>query len=254
MKAKANQRVPGEKKNKNPKKRQQTKCSLEVALILFNSICKDDAVGGNPFSAAWGQEALRKKSTEQGANVRPPRIPGLWGALLRRSRFLQDYDMMLARRSVCCSPPSTSTCLWDIRGHTTWTKDHSKTETPNGKPRGPGSQPSPARAHSWGHMACARVKHKWEPAGAPSPPSHPEREPSKLKQHSVTNRNANSGGVGVVGFWIIIFLSSLHASLGGATWFCYIHTHKNTIKLYFFTKPAPPKDSSQWPSFILWLL
>lgn len=104
MKTKVNQRVPGEKKNKkNPKKQQQSNCSLEGALILFNSICKDDAVGDNPFSAVWGQQALRKKSTEQRANVRPPRISGLWGALLRQSRFLQDYDM-LARISVCCSP------------------------------------------------------------------------------------------------------------------------------------------------------
>lgn len=73
------------------------------------------------------------------------------------------------------------------------------------KAEGSGSRPSPAHAHPCGHVACARVKHQWEPAGAPSPPSHSEREPSKLEQHSVTNRNGNSGCVEVLGFWIMFF-------------------------------------------------
>lgn len=134
---------------------------------------------------------------------------------------------------------STSTCLWDIPGHTTWTKDHLKTETPNGKPRGSGSQPSSAHAHSCGHMACARVRHTWKPAGAPSPPGPSESEPSTLKQHSGTNRNANSGWIGAVGFWILFFLLLCVPVLvgGWVTWFCYSHTYTQIkIKLYFVSK------------------
>lgn len=83
---------------------------------------------------------------------------------------------------------------------------------------GSGSHSSSARAHSCGHMACAHVKHKWEPAGAPSPPSHSEREPSKLKQHSVTNRNVNSRCVEVLGFWIMFSPFLCMPVVGGVTW------------------------------------
>lgn len=97
-----------------------------------------------------------------------------------------------------------------------------KTDTPNGKPGCPGSRPLLAHPQSCCHMASARVKRKWEPAGAPCPPRHPESEPSALEQHSVTKRNATSGCAGVRGIPDYV-LSSLQASLGGATRFCYIH-------------------------------
>lgn len=98
-----------------------------------------------------------------------------------------------------------------------------KTDTPNGKPGCPSSRPLLAHPQSCCHMASARVKRKWEPAGAPCPPRHPESEPSALEQHSVTKRNATSGCAGVRGIPDYV-LSSLQASLGGATRFCYIHT------------------------------
>lgn len=142
-------------------------------------------------------------------------------------------------------PPPTSTCLWDIRGHTIWTKDHLKTETPNGKPRGPSSQPSSAHAHSCGHMASARVRHPWEPAGAPSPPSPSESGPSKLKQHSVTNRNANRGGLGLwdSGLYFSVF-SACQFGGGSNVVLLYSHTHTTheiKIKLYFVTKTKKKK-------------
>jgi len=61
----------------------------------------------------WGQGALRKKSTEQRANVRPPRISGLSGALLRQSRPLLDYNITLAKINACfsaCPHPHPPVC------------------------------------------------------------------------------------------------------------------------------------------------
>ena len=127
--------------------------------------------------------------------------------------------------------PDHTTCLGDIGGHRIWTKDHLKKQRHRMESQGvPAAVPSSAHAQPCRPMASGRVKPKWEPAGAPCPPGHPESEPSALEQHSVTNRNANSECAGVHGILDYVLPSSLQASLGGATWFCYIHTkHYNNI-------------------------
>ena len=68
-------------------------------------------------------------------------------------------------------PPTTSTCLRDTRGHRIWTKDHLKKRHQMESQGVPAAAPSSAHAQSCRHMACARVKPKREPAGAPAPPA-----------------------------------------------------------------------------------
>lgn len=131
---------------------------------------------------------------------------------------LPDYNTASARVSYCSSTPIY--VHLSVRHTRSYDLDQRSFENRNTKweAEGSGSHSSSARAHSCGHMACARVKHKWEPAGAPSPPSHSEREPSKLKQHSVTNRNVNSRCVEVLGFWIMFSPFLCMPVLGGVTW------------------------------------
>lgn len=147
-----------------------------------------------------GLRALSKRRAWQRADVRPPKISELWGVLpfARLQHSISKGEFML-------QPPIY--VHLSVRHTRSEDLDQKSSDNRNTKwkAEGSGSHFSSARAHPCGHMACARVRHKWEPAGAPSPPSHAESEPSKFKQHSVPNRNVNSGYTEVLGFWIMFF-------------------------------------------------
>lgn len=117
------------------------------------------------------------------------------------------------------TPAPTSTCLRDTRGLGFGPKDHLKNRDTKWKARVCQQHPPlPAHAQSRRHMACARVKLSGSPRG-PCPPSHAKAEPSALRQHSVTNRNANSGVQGSMGFGFCSSLFSTGNLGGGAAWF-----------------------------------
>lgn len=70
-----------EKEKKKKKRQQQRNCSLEGARCLSIRLVKK--VGDNPLRAGVRGPSETSKRAGQRANVRPPGISGLWGALLR---------------------------------------------------------------------------------------------------------------------------------------------------------------------------
>lgn len=97
---------------------------------------KKDAARGNPFRTAWG-EGLKIEDCRAESRCQSPRDFRALGSFALCQITTQHQQGSVTAPA----PPSMSTCLWDIRGHTIWTKDHLKTETPNGKPRGPAATP-----------------------------------------------------------------------------------------------------------------
>lgn len=81
------------------------------------------------------------------------------------------------------------------------------------------------RAAVWPAHAGSRSGSPQEPLSS----SHSEREPSKLKRHSGTNRHVSNGGHRGRGTLDYVFPLLCMPVLGGATWFCYIHIPKKYI-------------------------
>lgn len=158
---------------------------------------------GNPFGAAWGEGF--KKCTGWRANVRPPGISGLWGASLsaRLQHSISKSDLVL-QPPVYVHLPERRTRSSDLDQRSLENRDTKWTG------KGSGRRPSCAQAHPCGHMACARVKRKWEPTEAPPPvPSLLKASPAN---ESSTQLLTETGTAGVLTSWDLGLCLSLFST------------------------------------------